>query len=78
MKANSHRDKKLAFDEVADVYDSARPGIPSRLVTSLVRITGLAPGDQVLLIHPVTGRYFDCGNPAGWLAATTPPPTPRA
>ncbi|MGW4758516.1 sugar phosphate nucleotidyltransferase [Streptomyces chartreusis] len=25
--------------------------------------------DHDLLIHPVTGRYFDCGNPAGWLAA---------
>ncbi|MFJ7905118.1 sugar phosphate nucleotidyltransferase [Streptomyces sp. NPDC096198] len=25
--------------------------------------------DHDLLIHPVTGRYFDCGNPPGWLAA---------
>jgi len=25
--------------------------------------------DHDTLIHPVTGRYFDCGNPAGWLAA---------
>lgn len=25
--------------------------------------------DHDTLIHPVDGRYFDCGNPAGWLAA---------
>ncbi|WP_331757208.1 sugar phosphate nucleotidyltransferase (plasmid) [Streptomyces sp. NBC_01544] len=25
--------------------------------------------DRDVLIHPVTGRYFDCGNTAGWLAA---------
>ena len=25
--------------------------------------------DHGTLIHPVDGRYFDCGNPAGWLAA---------
>ncbi|MEU8388845.1 sugar phosphate nucleotidyltransferase [Micromonospora sp. NPDC048843] len=25
--------------------------------------------DNDVLIHPVTGEYHDCGNPAGWLAA---------
>jgi UTP--glucose-1-phosphate uridylyltransferase len=25
--------------------------------------------DHDTLIHPVDGRYFDCGNPTGWLAA---------
>ncbi|SFT31432.1 sugar phosphate nucleotidyltransferase [Streptomyces sp. ok210] len=25
--------------------------------------------DRDVLIHPVTGRYFDCGNTAGWVAA---------
>jgi UTP--glucose-1-phosphate uridylyltransferase len=25
--------------------------------------------DHDTLIHPVDGRYYDCGNPAGWLAA---------
>jgi UTP--glucose-1-phosphate uridylyltransferase len=25
--------------------------------------------DHATLIHPVTGHYYDCGNPAGWLAA---------
>ncbi|WP_431897707.1 hypothetical protein [Micromonospora haikouensis] len=25
--------------------------------------------DHDVLIHPVTGEYHDCGNPAGWLAA---------
>jgi UTP--glucose-1-phosphate uridylyltransferase len=25
--------------------------------------------DHNVLIHPVAGRYHDCGNPAGWLAA---------
>ncbi|MGQ4453096.1 sugar phosphate nucleotidyltransferase [[Kitasatospora] papulosa] len=31
-------------------------------------ITGFAR-DHNVLIHPVTGQYFDCGNPTGWLAA---------
>lgn len=26
--------------------------------------------DHDILIHPITGRYYDCGNPAGLLAAT--------
>lgn len=56
MKANSRRDDKLAFDE-ADVYDSARPGTPHRLVTSLVRITGLAPGSQVLEVGAGSGQF---------------------
>ncbi|MFJ3043818.1 class I SAM-dependent methyltransferase [Streptomyces tendae] len=56
MKANTRRDNKLAFDEVADVYDSARPGIPPQLVTSLVRITHLAPGDSVLEVGAGTGQ----------------------
>jgi SAM-dependent methyltransferase len=56
VKANSRRDNKLAFDEVADVYDSARPGIPHRLVTSLVRITHLAPGDSVLEVGAGSGQ----------------------
>lgn len=25
--------------------------------------------DHDVLIHPITGRYYDCGNPTGWLAA---------
>jgi UTP--glucose-1-phosphate uridylyltransferase len=25
--------------------------------------------DHDILIHPVTGHYYDCGNPTGWLAA---------
>lgn len=25
--------------------------------------------DHDVVVHPVTGRYFDCGNPTGWLAA---------
>ncbi|MGW2892651.1 class I SAM-dependent methyltransferase [Streptomyces griseoruber] len=56
MKANSRRDNKLAFNEVADVYDGARPGIPHRLVTFLVRIAGLAPGDQVLEVGAGSGQ----------------------
>jgi UTP--glucose-1-phosphate uridylyltransferase len=42
--------------------------------------------DHDMLIHPVTGRYHDCGIPAGWLAANnaaalgqglTTAPTPK-
>ncbi|GGZ70109.1 class I SAM-dependent methyltransferase [Streptomyces bluensis] len=56
MKANTRRDNKLAFDKVADVYDTARPGIPHHLVTSLVHVTALAPGDQVLEVGAGSGQ----------------------
>ncbi|MFI7020145.1 class I SAM-dependent methyltransferase [Streptomyces sp. NPDC050164] len=56
MKANTRRDNKLAFDGVADVYDTARPGIPHHLVTSIVHVAGLAPGDQVLEVGAGSGQ----------------------
>lgn len=56
MKANTRRDNRVAFDEVADVYDTARPGIPRRLVTSVVREAALAPGDQVLEVGAGSGQ----------------------
>ncbi|WP_055529649.1 class I SAM-dependent methyltransferase [Streptomyces graminilatus] len=56
MKANTRRANRSAFDEVADVYDTARPGIPHDLVTSIVRETGLAPGDQVLEVGAGSGQ----------------------
>ncbi|GAA2267918.1 class I SAM-dependent methyltransferase [Streptomyces amakusaensis] len=56
MKANTRRDNKLAFDRVADVYDTARPLIPQHLVDSLARATGLAPGERVLDVGAGTGQ----------------------
>ncbi|MDX3232552.1 class I SAM-dependent methyltransferase [Streptomyces sp. ME19-01-6] len=56
MKANTRRGNRLAFDEVAAVYDQARPGIPDHLVTTIVDITGLAPSDPVLEVGAGTGQ----------------------
>lgn len=56
MKANTRRGARLAFDDVAALYDQARPRIPEHLVTTLMEITGLGPGDPVLEIGAETGQ----------------------
>ena len=44
------------FDEVAELYDRARPRYPQDLVADLVRAAGLGPGSRVLEIGPGTGQ----------------------
>ncbi|MDX3745532.1 class I SAM-dependent methyltransferase [Streptomyces sp. AK08-02] len=44
------------FDEVAELYDRARPRYPRGLVDDLARAAGLGPGSRVLEIAPGTGQ----------------------
>lgn len=49
-------EKRWAFDEVADLYDRARPGYPAELFADLVALAALAPGARVLEIGCGTGQ----------------------
>lgn len=44
------------FDEVAELYDRARPRYPADLVAGLARSAGLGPGRRVLEVGPGTGQ----------------------
>lgn len=44
------------FDEVAELYDRARPRYPAALVAELARTAGLGPGRRVLEVAPGTGQ----------------------
>ena len=48
--------RRESFDEVADLYDMARPGYPLSLVDDLVELTGLHSGTRVLEIGCGTGQ----------------------
>lgn len=45
-----------SFNEVAALYDRARPGYPPELVEDVFRLTGLGAGDRVLEIGCGTGQ----------------------
>ena len=45
-----------SFDEVAELYDQARPGYPKQLVDDLVKLSGLYKGHRVLEIGSGTGQ----------------------
>ena len=47
---------KTTFDEVADVYDRARPSYPEQLFDDLIALTKLQPDENVLEIGCGTGR----------------------
>ncbi|WP_217242704.1 class I SAM-dependent methyltransferase [Streptomyces sp. AC555_RSS877] len=44
------------FNEVAELYDRARPRYPRALVDELARVAGLGPGSRVLEVAPGTGQ----------------------
>ena len=46
----------LAFDEVAAIYDRARPGYPDALFDDVMQIATLGPASRVLEIGPGTGQ----------------------
>jgi len=48
--------RRELFDEVAELYDRARPGYPPELVTDLAVLAGLGRGNRVLEIGPGTGQ----------------------
>lgn len=47
---------RIVFDEVADVYHEVRPRYPTALFSSLVQVTNLHPGAELLEIGPGTGQ----------------------
>jgi len=47
---------RQTFDEVAELYDRARPPYPSELLTGLQELTGIGPGSRVLEIGCGTGQ----------------------
>jgi cyclopropane fatty-acyl-phospholipid synthase-like methyltransferase len=47
---------RAAFDRVAKLYDSVRPGYPAELVSDLVSLAGIDAGSRVLEIGPGTGQ----------------------
>jgi SAM-dependent methyltransferase len=53
---NRQNIRRESFDEVADLYDVARPGYPRALVDDLVELTGLCSGTRVLEIGCGTGQ----------------------
>jgi SAM-dependent methyltransferase len=47
---------RSTFDQVADLYDRARPGYPAALFDDLAELAGIGPGVRVLEIGPGTGQ----------------------
>jgi SAM-dependent methyltransferase len=48
--------RRESFDEVAELYDRARPRYPAALIGDLVTMTALGPGSRVLEIGCGTGQ----------------------
>ena len=53
--ADRHR-LRATFDEVADLYEAARPTYPPQLFDDLVSLAGLSPGARVVEIGCGTGQ----------------------
>ncbi|MFI5100347.1 MAG: class I SAM-dependent methyltransferase [Actinomycetes bacterium] len=48
--------RRRSFDEVAELYDRARPGYPPELLGDLSALAGLDAGSRVLEVGPGTGQ----------------------
>jgi SAM-dependent methyltransferase len=48
--------RRATFDQVAELYDRARPRYPPALFEDLADLTGIGPGSRVLEIGPGTGQ----------------------
>jgi ubiquinone/menaquinone biosynthesis C-methylase UbiE len=46
----SSQRRRECFDDVADLYDKARPGYPADLLRDLIELTGVGPGRRILEI----------------------------
>ena len=49
-------EQRFVFDEIAELYDRARPGYPEALVDDVVALSGIAPGGRILEIGSGTGK----------------------
>jgi SAM-dependent methyltransferase len=56
MRANHSGRRREAFDEVAELYDKARPGYPRQLVDDLLELSGIDKECRVLEIGPGSGQ----------------------
>lgn len=48
--------RRESFDEVAELYEAARPGYPQPLIDDLLSLTAVGPKSRVLEIGPGTGQ----------------------
>jgi SAM-dependent methyltransferase len=53
---DDHSRRRATFDQVALLYDKARPGYPDALFDDVVALSGMPPGGQVLEVGCGTGQ----------------------
>ena len=56
VRGNSNRSSRLAFDSAVDRYDAGRPAFGAEVVTDLIALAELCPGDLVLEVGAGTGQ----------------------
>jgi SAM-dependent methyltransferase len=56
MPGTDRERRRATFDQVAELYDRARPGYPPALFDDLARLAGVGVGCRVLEIGPGTGQ----------------------
>src|SRR5574341_242905 len=56
MSASRGSRRRESFDEVAELYDKARPGYPHQLVDDLLELSDLGEGHRVLEIGSGSGQ----------------------
>jgi 2-polyprenyl-3-methyl-5-hydroxy-6-metoxy-1,4-benzoquinol methylase len=53
---NNHHQRRATFDQVALLYDQARPGYPDALFDDVIAFSHIPPGGQILEIGCGTGQ----------------------